>query len=1309
MASIHFTVTAEDKNLQKVLADIEKGVNNTSKKVKESGDDIDDMFSKITKGAAAMAAAFSATQLVKKIADVRGESQQLEVAFTTMLQSEEKATALMAQLTETAAITPFGLQDVAGGAKQLLAYGVAAENVNDNLIMLGDIAAGLSIPLNDLVYLYGTTMTQGRMFTQDLRQFQGRGIPLADELAKQFGVTKDKVGDLVTTGKVGFDEMHKALVAMTSAGGKFGGLMEAQSKTIKGQISNIEDAIDVMFNQIGQKNEGLINTSLSITSTLVENYEKIGAILEPLVVTYGAYKTALMVASAATRVKTLTTGFATKAEKAHYLALLASEKAQKALNIQMLKNPYALAAAAVITLTYALYKHFTRATGAAKATEELNKDLKKLNDDQSKHKDHIDDLINSLGDLSIHEGKRILNFQELKKEYPDILKNINSENEFLKKKDELLKLINERQKDNVKEEKQSLLESYQVNLTAAQSSLDYLNNKKTAGQNDALLIQKKAEEVKMYQKMIQDLKIEIARTNAEDYIAGISQMSDKGITDMIGRISTAINALGDASDDTLKYVSELGGEFSKGQLKDIMTALQGEEGNRKKLDKKSAAEWVAKYKKEYEDAEKAIKAFMQKRDSMSEAEFEKQLKELTDKRDEANKKYESTDNSVKDDKKQSEEAIKLQREILKQKRQVWQDEINLMKDGPAKAREQLQLNYKLETDAIEQQRQDWIREYGKLTQAQEEVLKDREVQAEETKKAGIAKIQEEENKRVQAAWRDYLIQYGEYEKKRKALKEKWQEKIDTATNQSEKDLFVAQMTRELAELDDEAVGVTTTITKVFGDMSDKTATYIRAVIDEAEQMMRYLEAGTFKEVGETGKDEFGLTKEQFETLKESPEKLAAITEELKKMKKAANEVEPAFEQIKNGLKALFTKDINASDFNDALEQVSTGVGKVTNAMAFLSDSLSQISEAFGGNFLGGIAEGLNVAMDAVNGAMSGAQAGAAFGPWGAAAGAAIGLVSSLTSSLSKLHDKKHERSIQNIQKKIDNLKDDYDALGDAIEKAYSSDASNKIKEQNDLLEQQKALIQQQIEEEESKKKTDKGRIEDWKNEIDEINKKIDKNKEKAIDAIFGEDLQSAINNFAEAYANALASGEEDWTSMKDTAKKMMQNMVKESIKSALQSSDAIKKIRAQLEKFYEDGILSQAEQDAIYKMAEEVQKELDKRFGWSEDLFKEDTSTEQKATYGGFESMSEETGSELNGRFTALQMAGEEIKNQMIASVIALNTLVTSAGMSSSLLTDILTQHAITNAYLEDIVKYAKIASGFGVKLDKIVEQTKNL
>lgn len=1310
MPSIHFTVTAEDKNLQRVLKEIEKGVQGTSDKVKESGDDIDGVFDKITKGAAAMAAAFSATQLVKNIANVRGEFQQLEVAFTTMLQSEEKANDLMAQLTETAAVTPFGLQEVAGGAKQLLAYGVAAENVNDSLVMLGDIAAGLSIPLNDLVYLYGTTMTQGRMFTQDLRQFQGRGIPLADELAKQFGVTKDKVAELVTTGKVGFDNMHKALVAMTSEGGKFGGLMEAQSKTIKGQISNIEDAIDVMFNQIGQANEGVINSALSITSVLVENYQKIGAILEPLVVTYGAYKVALMVASAVTKTKALTTGLATTAERAHYLALLASEKAQKALNLQMLKNPYALAAAAVIALTYGIYKYVTRASAAERATKELNNALGKINEESKKEKEAVDELVSTFGNLDVAEGKRIENFIELKQKYPDILANINTENEFLERKAELLGLINQRQKESTQAEKKALLESYEHSLANAEQTRRDLLGGAGAGQGGyGQMLRENQAEIEKYKLMIQELKAEIASVDVEKYLGGIKEMSDADITSAVADIENVLKTLAGASEKAIGSVKSLGGEFSKGQLQTILGALQQQQTNRKESDKGSAADWVAKYKKDYEDAEKAIKDFMAKKDEMSLEQFETGLKKLTEARDEAKKKYESTDNSVKDDKKNADELDKITDETLKAQRENEQRQIDLLKESGYKKRQQIELNYKLELDEIAKQEREWKKAQGKLTDEQVRILEQRRKLAEQTKAKDTKSVEDEENRNAAAAMNAYLKEYGKYEEKKAAIKAEYAEKRKNAEYAGDIMMLNKEEEAEIAALDDSVREKTSTIAKLFEDMSKKSVEYMRSIVEEAKEMYAYLQRGIYEEVGNTGKDKFGFTKEQFNVTRDDAEKMKAIGDGIKEVNETADEAEGAVAKLTRGFKELFEGDLDSAQLQDSLRDIGEGINQVLGAVGFLSDSLSQISDAFGGNFLGGIAEGLNVAMDAVNSTMQGAQAGAAFGPWGAAAGAAIGLVGSLTSSLSKLHDKKHEKSIQRIQGEIEGLKDDYDKLGEAIEKAYSMDASNKIKEQNDLLEQQKKLIQQQIAEEESKKKTDKGRIEEWEAEIDNINKKIEENKEKAIDAIFGEDLQAAINNFADAYADALSSAENDWESVRDTVKQMMQNMVKESIKSALQSSDAIKKIREQLLKFYEDSILTQAEQDAIYKMAEDVQKELDKQFGWAENLFKDETSTEQNATYGGFEAMSEETGSELNGRFTALQMAGEEIKNQMIASVVALNTLVTSAGTGNSLLSDILTQHAITNAYLEDIVKYSKVTAGYGAKLDKIVEQTKNL
>lgn len=266
------------------------------------GDVIDSSFSKIGAAAAGIFAAAKLKDYAVQVAKVRGEFQQLEIAFTTMLGSAEKGDALMTQLIHTAATTPFGMSDITKSAKQLLAYGVEADKVNETLIRLGDIAAGLSIPIGDLAYLYGTTMTQGRLYTQDLRQFMGRGIPLADELAKQFGVTKDKVGELVTEGKVGFPEVERAIVAMTSAGSKFGGLMAAQSKTITGQISNIEDSIEQMFNTLGKQSEGVINNTLDVVSSVVENWEKIGKVLLTVISAYGAYKAAVIAVAAAHKV-----------------------------------------------------------------------------------------------------------------------------------------------------------------------------------------------------------------------------------------------------------------------------------------------------------------------------------------------------------------------------------------------------------------------------------------------------------------------------------------------------------------------------------------------------------------------------------------------------------------------------------------------------------------------------------------------------------------------------------------------------------------------------------------------------------------------------------------------------------------------------------------------------------------------------------------------------------------------------------------------------------------------------------------------
>lgn len=242
-------------------------------------------------------------QLAEHIFNVRSQFQQLEISFTTMLGSEQKAGALMDELIQTAARTPFNMTDVTKGAKQLLAYGIQANEVNDTLVHLGDIASGLNIPLSQLVYLYGTTVSQGRMFTMDLRQFMGRGIPLAEELGKILHQNTTEVQESVSKGKVTSDIFKEAIANMTQAGGRFGGLMEQQAETLQGRWSNIEDTIDQAINSIGQKTQGIFGTGLDLISSLIENWETLVKVIGSAAVMVGTYKAGLMAAASIQKVQ----------------------------------------------------------------------------------------------------------------------------------------------------------------------------------------------------------------------------------------------------------------------------------------------------------------------------------------------------------------------------------------------------------------------------------------------------------------------------------------------------------------------------------------------------------------------------------------------------------------------------------------------------------------------------------------------------------------------------------------------------------------------------------------------------------------------------------------------------------------------------------------------------------------------------------------------------------------------------------------------------------------------------------------------
>ena len=361
---LYFDVLLNDESLQQGLQRSRESFRSLGESANAELQSMDGFMAKAAQTAAGLFAVDKIKDFVSQLALVRGEYQQLEVAFETMLGSKSKADALMGQLIDTAAKTPFEMSEVAEASKMLLAYGMEGNKVNETLIRLGDIAAGLSMPLKDLAFLYGTTMVQGRLYTQDLNQFLGRGIPLADELAKQFGKNKSEVKKLVEEGKIGFPEVQKAIEALTGEGSKFGGLMDKQSKTIKGQLSNIEDAWEQMMNEIGRSQEGNISGALDITGKLIENWRRIGKVVLSVVAIYGAYKAATMVAAVATRIAAAASESMAYQQKLAAMQGIALSEAQagvaaassmatgafNALKVAFASNPFGLIITAITTV-----------------------------------------------------------------------------------------------------------------------------------------------------------------------------------------------------------------------------------------------------------------------------------------------------------------------------------------------------------------------------------------------------------------------------------------------------------------------------------------------------------------------------------------------------------------------------------------------------------------------------------------------------------------------------------------------------------------------------------------------------------------------------------------------------------------------------------------------------------------------------------------------------------------------------------------------------------------------------------------------
>lgn len=884
---------------------------------------------------------------VSELINVRGEFQQLEIAFSTMLKSKEKADKLMAELVDIAAKTPFDLQGVASSAKQMIAYGSSAENVGDELIMLGNVAAGVGSQLSEIAYLYGTLRTQGRAYATDIRQFAGRGIPIYEELAKVLGVTKDEVSGLVTAGKVGFKEVEQAFKNMTSESGIYYNLMQEQSKSLTGQLSNLGDAWDTMLNEIGKDTQGIASAGISAVKGVIENYETVGKVLLGLIATYGTYKTAtlaLWVIEQARNKTLFTTISSTKALTA----------AQMALNVVMKANPYVLVATALVGVVSAMWAFHDSATESEKAQERLNKKQEEALKLAEEHKTKIDKLIESSRDLALSDLQRGQSLADLRQEYPKIFAQYDIESiklaDILKLKQQIAEEDAKRAGEKKKQDFESL-----------ESEISYYENllKSFSGQQGVDGYVKKLKELRSERDI---LLHERGKGISEQFISSLKDIDISEFDRYISELEKRIKGKGDNGKIQMRLPIDVKGSLSDEalfEIKDIKTLIDTAKSTKQSRieannNQTTYQQNLSSAKADWERAKKGYEALI--KDQKATTEQVKKAREEMEAKEQIYKDLGGvTGNSLtkhenqakKDAEQQKKEQERLAEELLQLRFKNQQDEINLMEEGSEKKRRQIELDYQKEIDAYNKAKA----KYGETDE-----IKAMKSNAETKRSSGLAAINEEEQKKEQErikaqedAWNESLIKFGNYNQKRKAIIEKYDKEIAQAQNAGEEWVKTEEKKAALEELDEQYGKSTRAMADLFEDAGEKSVTAIQGIIDKYETLVKYLSGTEQSDGTPVTLDELkaiGFTDKDIESIERGEISIRDITDALKNLNGELERKSPWMSFVNDMQKSIGKIKSAEGD----TEKIGEGVMGIGNAVSDFAPALGEFAEGIGGIF-----------------------------------------------------------------------------------------------------------------------------------------------------------------------------------------------------------------------------------------------------------------------------------------------------------------------------------------------------------------------
>ena len=1051
--SIDFEARLRLEKLEEGVKEMEKMLNDSMKSSQKETDKLQQSINNLTKGAMAFFTISKAYEFSQKIIAVRSQFQQLEIAFGTMLKSKEKANTLMAQMTDLAAKTPFGLQEVSEGAKRLLAFQVPAQEVTETLRRMGDVAAGLGVPMGQLIHVYGQVKAQGKLMTNDLYQFMNAGIPIIAELSKVVGKSETEIKDMVSAGKIGFAEVQAVIKNMTNEGGLFFNLMAEQSKSLGGQISNLGDSFDQMLNEIGKASEGYISGAIKGVSFLVDNYQTLGKVIAGLIATYGAYRTAVLVNIA------LTKGWAVAAKEdaiakgIQTIATNAATAATKALNAAMKANPYVLVATAVVGLGAAIWALKDNTTAAEKAQQDYNNQKQQAIDWEQQHKQKIDDLIESATNQALADTERQKALIALQNEYPNIFAKYDIESlklaDILKLKQEIAQYdaeqaVNKRNNDykNSKSDVETFKE-FMKSPYDRNSYKKYILDTGLYGRiNEDLrgfILGSENQRKKVLEYLTEKSKIKHGDVKGDRVAAwsmDVKNLSEEEIKKELEHRQKLIADLQKQKKAGNKWASHgvnFGGDwfaFNEEELQAQSKTLQVQ------LDKLHEQTYeykdlTKKYTQAVKDAEKALDTIKNGgKGKHTEEEFAKIIKEAEDNLKNAKKTLEDHKTSLSkskgakaaktktelptfDYKKTAQEEARRKQDFLFEKEEA---RIKIMEDGAQKRLAIIQLDYDRQEEEIRRRTEDQMAAFIEQQKAQAEAegkWKRGQAFNEDTPEinAHKAKLQTEEQQLLasnhdymlyqqEQVYKELLEKYQTYTDQRKAIEEKYN--ADIAALQAKLGADAPQVkkaqdekARELKKLDILYKKEGTAIAKLFENLRKKTVKEIRETIADAE-----------KEI-----DQLASILDMSD--KDNVDYIQNLKQQLEQARDTADRGDTVFGRLGKNIQALFKFKPNTIEWKEALQGVLSDAQSITGEFGQLGQEFEKLGQSTGNSHLEKFGRTLQNTANMLSRTMSFAQVGSSAGGWGALIGAVVGFAVSGFETAAK-ERLAHEKKLQEI-------------------------------------------------------------------------------------------------------------------------------------------------------------------------------------------------------------------------------------------------------------------------------------------------------